>query len=153
MIAEKALFEFFTERIAAAMQGTTLYNLELHDTVYRSIKTDRGLRIGTAVRTLAPANDDLRKELDARLPLAVFSRVLGVDKPEGRLAALESVIEIASAVCQELENFANLGDRVCDTFIEPEVPVDFDTINSDVFAVAEIWVIVNPTGKTYAGNN
>ena len=49
---EMHLYEFLTEQIAAVQPGGLLYDLELHDTIYQTIQTVRGVRISDAVSDL-----------------------------------------------------------------------------------------------------
>ncbi|MBV9242691.1 MAG: hypothetical protein JO314_11855 [Acidobacteria bacterium] len=142
--AEILLFDYLTERIAAAAFGDTLFELELHDTVWQTIQTNRGIRISDAVSVLVPDSQGGMKEWDASLIITCYARVEGVDV-KSRQPAVQAVFDIEQAVCDALyANGGSLGGRVCALTINPATR-GYDNLDSKAYATVNIPIVINPS--------
>lgn len=140
--AEILLFDYLTERIAAAAADSTLADLELHDTVYQKITRTRGVRISDAVADLSPNAGGGISEFDVLIILTCYSRIEGKDQ-KVRQPALIDVFEIQKAICSELLRDSTLGGRVCDSLVR-RGSRGYDKYDEGVFAVANMPLIINP---------
>lgn len=142
---EILLFDFFDEALEAAVEGDALFGVQLHDTVYQTIKktgkpaTDRVIRIGEAVSDLDPGCCFAERSANLTLVLAV--RIQGKDKTE-RQTALIDLFKLQKAVAELLED-RSLGDRVDDLEFESAFR-GYDTFDGDAYAVANIPMVINP---------
>lgn len=141
---EHKVFDWLEEAIEAAVEGEPLYEAELHDTVHQTIKKNFGIRIGEVERSLAPEAEGEAADFDALVPLIFFCRVAGLDKTE-RLAALDKCDELEKTVASLLFVDSSLGGRVCDCLIL-RTPRGFDSIKSEPYAVANMPLVINPSG-------
>ena len=116
---EVLVFDFLSEQIGLAVYGDVLYEIDLHDTVYQSIKANRprGIRISDAISELAPEPGGSLKEFNADVHVVCFAAVEGTDK-KMRQEALNAVFAIQNAVVQLFYNNQSLGDRICDLRID-----------------------------------
>lgn len=143
-----SLNSIFYDFINVAVEAATddekpLYGAEIHDTVYEQIKDNHGVRISTPASTLAP-HDGVIQDFDAVVILVCFARVKGADKTE-RLEALDVCDAVTKAVAELFFNDSQMGGKVCDTQVLRHA-MDFDSIGSDVFAVSNLPIVVNPSG-------
>lgn len=145
---EVHLFEFLESKINAADVDDVIYSLELHDTVYQSIKTDRGLRISDTAGDFGPQADGTEKEYDVFLTIVAFSKVKGQNQKE-RTPAMTDVFTIQQAVYALIRGDETLGGRVCDTLLRPGAR-GYDVYDSNPYAVANIPLVINPSGARYA---
>lgn len=143
---EILLFEFFDERIAAAVSGDGFLGLELHDTVYQSITKPDGIRISSCV-SFPAQGASAEKEIDAEMVIVCYSKVLGKNKKDRR-DALQKVFEIELAVINALDEDQTLGGRVCD-ILRKRTPRDYDVLDGDPYAIANIPILINPSGQSY----
>ncbi|MEO8650497.1 MAG: hypothetical protein ABI539_15145 [Acidobacteriota bacterium] len=144
---EILLFDFLSPAIAAAVLGDALFQLELHDTVHQKITKNRGLRISEAVGDISPGPDMVWKEYDVDLMLVSYSRVTGSEKTN-RQAALIDVFQIQQAAAILLTGDPTLGGRVCDLLIR-KCSRGYDVLDGEPYAVANIPLIINPSGARY----
>jgi hypothetical protein len=140
--AEILLFDFLTDRIAAAAADSVLAGLELHDTIWQKITKPRGVRISDAVGDLAPGPGGDMREFDVTVIITCFSRITGKEKKE-RQPALIDVFGIQKAIAQELRNDSSLGGRVCDSLMT-KGGRGYDKYDEGVFAVTNTPLIINP---------
>lgn len=145
--AEINVFEFLKESFDASASGSVLYGLELHDTTYRSIEKSTGVRISEAVGTLAPGPGGGLKEVDIDLILICYAKVLGKDKKE-RLEALQAVFDISIAVVSLLIGDPQLGGRGCEVLVK-RGSRGYDVFDGNPYAVANIPLLINPSGARY----
>lgn len=147
--AEILLFDFLTEKIDAATPGDVPYELDLHDTVYQSMKAEkpRGIRISDAVGDLAPEPGGGLKEYDVSLQLVCFAKVEGTDK-KARQPAVCDVFAIEKWVCEVLYADPTLGGRECDVVVKKGTR-GYDSLDGNAYAIANIWLVVNPSGESY----
>lgn len=140
--AELLMFDFLTEKVAAAPAGTTLDGLELHDTIHQTITKTRGVRISDAVGDTAPDVGGKVKEWNVSLELSCFTRVEGKNQKE-RAAALQAVFDIEMAIAQLLLDDPSLGGRTCGVAVE-QTPRGYVEFDGKAYAVALIPIVVNP---------
>ena len=118
MSVERDVFQFLEEAIAlaGASAGTVaLVGLEVNETVYQLIKTDRGVRVGDGESQLAPVPGGERvDEFDCFLSVICFARVTGADKTD-RVAAREDAIDIGRAVSLVFLADPSMNGRVRDS--------------------------------------
>lgn len=147
MTPEDAIAEMFAAAVEAADEGTTLYKAEVQDTVYQAIKTDRGVRVGDCVSDVAPSfGGETVEEFDARVPLVCYSRVVGTDKTN-RKAARDDARALALAVAKLFFDDPTIGGSVRDSRVLKMVR-GFDSLaGADVYAVANLDLIINETGQ------
>jgi hypothetical protein len=145
--AEILLFDFLTDRITGALTGDPLAGLELHDTIYQKINTDRGLRISEAVGEILPGPAAEWKEWDVALTIVCFSRVLGKEKTN-RQTALIDLFQIQQATCAVLLDDSTLAGRVCDLLLQKCIR-GYDSLDGEPYATAHIPIVINPSGARY----
>lgn len=143
---EILVYEFLEEEIAASATDSVLYSLELHDTIFQKIKTNRGVRISDCISTFSPYGTD-EKEYDAIVTLACFVRVEGKEKTN-RQPALAAVFDIQKALYALFRAKSDLNSRVCDSLLQRGAR-GYDALDGEPFAVANIPLVINPTGASY----
>lgn len=147
---EILLFEYLKESIESAASDDLLYELELHDTIHQPIRRDKGLRVGDSVGDFGPQAGGTLGEYDVMVVLVAYARLKGQDQ-QARQPALRAVYEIQRAACDLILNDSTLGGRVCDTLIR-RGGRGYDVLDGEVYAVANIPLIINPSGARYAEN-
>lgn len=143
--AELLLYEYLGEKIAQAVHGDPLFEIELHDTVYQPITKLRGVRISDSISTPAPDIGGGVKEYDLEVQIVCFVRVESADQKK-RAEALQKVFEIQTEVCGLLFDDASLGGRVCDSFVGTSIRA-YDRLDGNPYAVANIPLTINPSGE------
>jgi hypothetical protein len=146
MSTENDTFEFLEEAVAAVAPDDVLYGIEVHETVYQTIKKDSGVRVGNGESQLAPLpGGGAIEEFDCLLSLVCFARVTGADKTD-RVMARDQAMDIAKAVSMLFLTDPSMGGRVRDSRVL-KARRGFDSIGSQPFAVCELQVVVNETGQ------
>jgi hypothetical protein len=144
---EIKVFDFFDDQITAAIDGDPLFGVQLHDTVYQTIKrngsrvTDRVIRISEAESEMVPCGLDW-EEKDAHLILVLAARIQGSDKTE-RQEALTDVVNLFRVVADLFDNDRTLGDRVHDLQAD-KASRGYDVFDGDPYAVVNIPLLINP---------
>ena len=142
--AEVLLFEFLSDAIESCTERESLlYELELHDTIYQTIKTNFGWRISDAVSGLHPGPGGGLRELDAEISLVCFAKVEGKDKKQ-RMEARQKAWELQLAATELFWADTTLGDRVCDITIR-RTPRGYDVYDGNPYAVTIMPLVINPT--------
>lgn len=141
---EDKTFDFLEESINAAVSGETLFELELHDTIFQKINNDAGIRIGDAESDFAPNQGDELQEYDAILTLVIYSKILGANKTE-RSAARKRAFEISRAVAKLFFDDFRMNNRVCDSRVLTAVR-GWDSLNSAPYAVVNMPIVFNESG-------
>jgi len=142
---EDHVYDFLEAAIAAAPPGSLLADAELHDHIYREIKTEYGIRIGDGESELAPsAGDTAELEFDGFVPIVIFSAVTGADRSD-RKAARSRMIGLAKEVSRAFRQDPTMGGRVNDSRIR-RLPRGWDSITSTPYAVANMSLLVNEIG-------
>lgn len=142
---EDLTFDFLEESFAAAPDGSILKELELHDTLFKPIEQDAGVRISDAESDFSINAQDEMQEYDALLTLVCFARIEGADKTERR-AARRQAFQISKAVARLFFDDEEMNGRVCRTRILPAVR-GFDSINSKPYAVVNMPIVFNESGQ------
>ena len=140
--AEILLFDFLTDQLAAVAAGSTLDQVELHDTVYQKITMPRGIRISDAVGDLAPNVEGEMAEFDVELVLICFSKIDSSDI-KNRQSALVDAFALQKAVAAVLLADSSFGGRVCDSIVK-RGSRGYDKLDEGVFAVTNMPLIINP---------
>lgn len=143
------MYEFLEEEIAASATDSVLYSLELHDTIFQKIRTNRGIRISDCVSTFSPHGTD-ENEYDALVTLALFVRVEGKEK-SNRQPALGAVFDIQKAVYALFRAKPDLNSRVCDSLLQ-RGGRGYDVMDGEPFAVANVPLVINPMGANYTSS-
>jgi hypothetical protein len=149
--SEILLYEFLRESFNALPQDHPLFEVELHDTVFQTIKTERGVRISEAVGDLSPGPEMVVKEYDVLVILTCYSRVTGKEKTD-RQPALIDVFAIQKAVYSLLIDDSTLGGRVCDSMLL-KGGRGYDVLEGEPYAVSNTPIVINPSGETLAGRS
>ncbi|HEX8500800.1 MAG TPA: hypothetical protein VF659_09425 [Pyrinomonadaceae bacterium] len=145
MTVEDATHEFIAEAVVAAEEGSALFGIELHDTLYTS-KQERGVQIGDCESDVAPLpGGEGMQEFDAELSLFCFARIAGEDKSD-RKAARNKARELMLAVAALFFDNTTMGGRVNDVLVRRCVRGYTDQ-GGDVFALAIVPLVVNGTGQ------
>ncbi len=144
--SEILLFEYLDGAVAAIDdEDAVLFGVAVQDTVYQSmVKIDRLVRVSDAEGGLSPGPGGQLGEFDVKITLVVGSRVKGSDKTE-RATAVTDLFLMQRAVCQLLFDDETLGSRVCEVLVKDGVR-GYDILDGEPYAVANIPLIVNPTG-------
>ncbi len=146
--AEILLFDFLAEKIEAALPDDVLFEVELHDTIYQQITTDRVVRISEVVGGFSPGPENVWKEWDVSITLVALARVQGQEKKE-RQPAITEVWELQRELYSLLTQDSTLGGRICDLVLRDGVR-GYDELDSEPYAVVNIPVIINPSGARYS---
>jgi hypothetical protein len=141
---EILLFDFLAGELEAAVPESPLFDLELHDTVWQNILTDRGVRLSESVGDFSPGPENVEKEYDVLVIITCYSRVTGQQQTD-RQPALIDVFQIQKEIYSLLRLNSTLGDRVCDLVLR-RGSRGYDNLNGQPFAVANIPVFINPSG-------
>lgn len=142
--AELLLFEFLSEQIASVTdREDLLYEMELHDTIYQTIKKSYGWRISDVVSDFSPGPGGGLKEFDAELTLVCYAKVEGPDKKD-RAAALQKAFELQVKALELFYADQYLGDRVCDIHVKRS-PRGYDNYDGNPYAIVNMPLVINPT--------
>jgi hypothetical protein len=142
---EDHVYDFIAEAIDAAEPGDAFFEAELHDTVYRRIEKEFGVRVGDGESELAPSPGDAEiLEFDGTVPLVVFSLVTGADRSD-RKAARARMLRVAKAVAKLFLEDPTMSNRVNDSRVT-RCPRGWDSIESKPYSVANLHLLVNETG-------
>lgn len=143
---ENAVFLTLQAAVTAAQNGDKLFGAELHDTVYRPIKQDFGLRVGDASGDIAPTpgGEDV-EEYDAVLLVVCYARV-PAQELSNRLAARDHAVSLAKGAAQVFYQNPTMGGRVIDS-LPRRIRTGYDTIDTKTFAIAHLYLVVNQTGQ------
>jgi hypothetical protein len=144
---EDAIDEMITAAVAAAAEGETLHEAEVQDTVYETMKRDRGIRIGDCESDVAPSpGGEAMEEFDAQLVLVCYSRIVGTDKTQ-RKAARDDARTLALATAKLFIDDPSIGGHVRDSRVV-KMRRGYDSLTSaDVYAVANLALVINETGQ------
>lgn len=145
--AEINLYDFLKDTLDASASDSLLYELELHDTIHQSITKPLGVRISEAVGMLAPGPGGGLKEVDVDLILICYAKIAGNDKKQ-RQDALQQVFDISVAVVTVLNADTTLGGRGCEVLVK-RGSRGYDVFDGNPYAVANIPLLINPSGARY----
>jgi hypothetical protein len=147
MTPEDAIVEMLEAAVAAAAQGTPLYQAEVQDTVYQQIEQDYGVRVGDCASQVAPsAGGEEMEEFDAQLTLVAYSRIAGTDKTD-RKAARNDARALALAVAKLFFDDNTIGGNVRDARVM-KMRRGYDSITGgETYAVANLDLLINETGQ------
>lgn len=142
---EDLAFEFFESGLNALGEDSPIFGAELHDTLYREITKEFGIRIGDGESDFVPnAGSTEEQEVDGVIPIVIFSLVTGADRSD-RKAARTRMIRVAKWVSRLVRVDPTMGGRVNDARIK-RVPRGWDSIKSAPYSVANMHLLVNETG-------
>jgi len=151
MTVEQALYDFLNEAITTAAPATPLHQVELHDTFYRKLTKEVGVRIGDCEAEMAPLpGGEEIEEFNARIVIVCYARIAGTDK-SNRAAARDRVTAMARQIALLLYLDPRMNQTVNDSRILA-VRRGYDSItDADHYAVANLDVIINETGQQIGG--
>jgi hypothetical protein len=138
---ETLVYQFLQTLIDRAVAEQPLYRLELHDNLFRRIKTDRGVRVGTVDSTLSLNPEGEIEEFSAGVTLVVYARIREGGLPS-RNQARQIVLNIAAEITKKIQLDGSLGNRVCRARIL-QAGRDFDEYDSAPYAVMNLPIIIN----------
>src|SRR5258708_5287641 len=114
---EDLIHDFVAEKIAVAPSNSPLSGAELHDTVYRTITAEYGIRIGDGDSELVPNPGATEiQEVNGVVPIVIFSLVTGPDHAD-RKDARGRMIGLAKAVAKLFLDDPMMNGRVNDSRI------------------------------------
>lgn len=142
---ENLIFAFLEEKFNETHEGDILFGIDLHDTVFKKIEKDNGVRIGDAESEFAPNVENQLQEFDAVLTVVCFAKILGANKTE-RAEARKKVFQISQAVAQLFHEDHTMSGRVCDSRILGAVR-GWDSLNSHPYAVVNMPIVFNESGE------
>lgn len=150
---EERVYEFIKAAVDAVTVTTPtpddpLFDLEVHDHMHRKIKTDAGIRVGTASGELSPFEAETGwGEYNVELPLVIYCRIADTQKDDdNRTVAMRRAGVIAKAIAALFWDNASCDAAFRDTRIRNFVR-GFDSLTkSDHFAVVNLTLYVNEVG-------
>lgn len=157
LTTEERVYGFLKAAVDAATAtndaGQPLFGLEVHDHFSRRIKTNAGIRVGTASGQLSPfeGGEDFG-EYNVRLLLVIYVRITSTQKDDDeRTLAMRQVADIAKAVAQLFWDSPSCDERFRDTRCYDFVR-GYDSLNkADSYAVANLTLLVNQIGQSIGG--
>ncbi len=153
MTTEERVYEFIKAAVDAVTETTptpdsALFDLEVHDHVYRKITKPAGIRIGTADGELSPsAGGEEMNEYNCSMLLVVFVRIPTTQKDgDERTVAMRQAVEIAKAVSLLFWDNSSCDERFRDTRIKDFIR-GYDSLNkADHYAIVNLTLRVNEVG-------
>lgn len=150
---EERVYEFIKAAVDAVTLTTptpdsALYDLEVHDHFFRKIKTDAGIRVGTASGELSPFEAETGwGEYNVEILLVIYARIADTQKDDdNRTLAMRRVSDIAKAVAALFWDNPSCDAVFRDTRIR-RFDRGFDSLTkSDHYAVANLTLYVNEVG-------
>jgi hypothetical protein len=151
---EDHLYEFILAAVDAANdeaapdENSPFFEVVLHDTIYRPITSDQHyyIQVGNCDSDFAPSfGGDTIKEFDGDVTVITLARVLTEDRSD-RKAARGKALSLAKAVAKLLLDDPTMGGRVNDSRVLKCLR-DWTSINSEPFALANVPLILNETGR------
>lgn len=146
MSPESAIYEHLKTAITAAASGDSLFEVELHPTVYSRITKQSGVRIGNCESDLAPHYDDqgeqIVKDFNAVIPVEMFAKVENEDDPESFVVARERVRTVQLAVAARIFDDSSLSGGVCDVQIVSGFR-GWAKIQTNSYAVSILQLLIN----------
>jgi hypothetical protein len=147
MTIEDAVFTVIKTAIESSEEGSPLFGVEIHDTVYEPITADAGIRIGDCQSDLAPTRGFTEiTEFDAALTVVFYARIAGMDKSD-RQAARNQVRNLVMATAKLFFEDPTLGGNARDCIVG-RLKRGYDAIkDGEPYAVGNLPLVVNYTGQ------
>lgn len=141
---------FAEDVIAAAAPNSILDGAEVLDSKFQEITKDKGIVVSNSEWEFTNKQQMNTSIADALIIIGFYYRVPGADTSE-RAEARNKCFEMAEAFAQAVfEDFYLKGNsstnRVCDSVLLRAVDGD-DNRTSDSFAIINLPIILNPTGR------
>lgn len=141
---------FALDVIAAAAPGSILLGAEVLDSKFQEITQDKGIVVSNSEWDFVNKQMMNMSFSDALVIVGFYYRVPGADTSE-RATARDKCFEMAEAFAQAVFNDfylkgASPTERVCDSVLMRAVDGN-DNTNSDSFAIVNLPIILNPTGR------
>jgi hypothetical protein len=151
MALEQTLYTYLTALVAAADENSALSGAAVKQTAYGSVTTNKVIEIGPCSPDVAPlpGNDELG-EFDAELTLVLLRLVevppAGADADAAYAAARDEAIAMGAAIGLAVVDNNTLGGVLIDA-LPIKLLRDFTTVKQQPFAVANLVLLINPTGS------
>lgn len=153
----KTVEELSYEFIKAAVDAVTLttptpdsplFDLEVHDHFHRKIKTNAGIRVGTANGQLSPFEAESGwGEYNVEIPLVIYARIEQTQKDdENRTLAMRQARDIAKAVAALFWDNPSCDAAFRDTRIFDYISGYDSLTKADHYAVVNLTLRVNEVG-------
>jgi hypothetical protein len=139
-----ALYAVAKAAVDAAVEGNTLFGVQLPLTVYDPATQMRAIRIGDWNADIAPGPGGVVEGWDILGKLEILSQPAD-ETPEAMLAAEDDVWAITLAVAQLLVNDPTMGGRLHDSRILGGL-VGWGSLKTVRHAVSNLNLIANETG-------
>lgn len=138
---ETLVYQFLQTLVDKAVAEQPLYRLELHENLYRPIKTHKGLRVGYVTSQLSLNPETEIQEYDASLTLVAYSYLKKSDSALYN-SGIQTILNIGAEVVKEIQLDGTLGNRVCRTRVLP-ASRGIEELNSNDYAVLNLPIIIN----------
>lgn len=150
---EERVYDFLKAAVDAVTLTTptpdhALFDLEVHDHFFRKIKTDVGVRVGTANGQLSPFEAEVGwGEYNVEILLVVFARIEQTQKDDdNRTLAMRRARDVAKAVAALFWDNPSCDAAFRDTRILDYVAGYDSLTKSDHYAVVNLTLRVNGVG-------
>lgn len=150
---EERVYDFLKAAVDAVTLTTptpdhALFDLEVHDHFFRKIKTDVGVRVGTASGQLSPFEAEAGwGEYNVEILLVVFTRIEQTQKDDdNRTLAMRRARDVAKAVAALFWDNPSCDAAFRDTRILDYVAGYDSLTKSDHYAVVNLTLRVNGVG-------
>lgn len=140
---ETRVFDWLKSLVESAPSDSVLSDVDVQDSNAQEMTKTNGIYVSHAEWQSAPTQEG-RKEFDAFLIIAIYSRVRGADKSE-RLESRDRAFQISEAISEALDADMTLGERFCDNQ-RFRVYSGNTAVKSDSYAVINLPIVLNPTG-------
>lgn len=142
MSPETILYNFFTAKVAAAVNPSSLVGLSVLPTQY-SHKTEFCLVIGNCASAFSPGPGDEMKEFNGRILLQILQKISDDVEAAEYVEAREKVREASLEITRLLFDFNSLDGNACQVEVEDGFR-DYAEVKGNYYAIAIIPVVVNP---------
>jgi hypothetical protein len=141
LAVETLVYQFLQVLIDRALPEQPLSQLELHENLYRPIKTHKGLRVGYVTSQLSLNPETEIQEYDANLTLVAYAYLKKSDSALYN-KGIQTVLTIAAEVVKAIQLDGTLGNRVCRTRVLP-AGRGIEELNANDYAVLNLPIIIN----------
>lgn len=146
MLPEQVVYDFISDLVANAPSNSALYGCEVRESVWTTIKKDKSLAIGTALKATAAANPG-GALLERNVLLGVWIEV-AVGKSDSRLAKLAETQAIGLELVQAVRENATLGQTTGVCSAETlDLRRGYDNVSGGTRAVQILPVLINRRGE------
>lgn len=141
------LYEFLSETVAAAANGSVLKDAQVLDSKDQKIDAEigKGMVVSNSEFLIGPTSVDDDEFYDALLIIGFYWRVPSADWTERR-ESRDKCFQLAFETARKMFEDDTLGGRVCDSRVLPAVDGS-DNSTADEYAIINLPVILNPRSR------